>query len=38
MRFMAIVKANQDSEAGVPPTKELLQAMGKFNEEMSTKR
>jgi hypothetical protein len=35
MRFMAIVKANKDSEAGVPPSKELLAAMGKFNEEMA---
>jgi len=34
MRFMAIVKANKDSEAGAPPSKELLAAMGKFNEEM----
>ncbi len=34
MRFMAIVKANKDSEAGVLPNKELLAAMGKFNEEM----
>ena len=34
MRFMAIVKANKDSEAGVLPSKELLAAMGKFNEEM----
>jgi len=34
MRFMAIVKANKDSEAGVMPSKELLGAMGKFNEEM----
>jgi len=31
---MAIVKANKDSEAGVLPNKELLAAMGKFNEEM----
>jgi len=31
---MAIVKASKDSEAGVPPTKELMAAMGKFNEEM----
>jgi hypothetical protein len=31
---MAIVKANKDSEAGVMPSKELLAAMGKFNEEM----
>jgi len=35
MRFMAIVKANQDSEAGVLPGKEILAAMGKFNEEMA---
>jgi hypothetical protein len=35
MRFMAIVKANKDSEAGVPPTKELMAAMGKFNEELA---
>src|SRR4051794_37316471 len=34
MRFMVIVKATQDSEAGVMPSTELLTAMGKFNEEM----
>jgi hypothetical protein len=34
MRFMMIVKANKDSEAGVLPSMELIQAMGKFNEEM----
>ena len=34
MRFMAIVKATKDSEAGALPSKELLAAMGKFNEEM----
>jgi len=34
MRFMAIVKATKDSEAGKMPGKELLAAMGKFNEEM----
>lgn len=34
MRFMVIVKANKDSEAGVMPTKELLTDMGKFNEEL----
>jgi len=34
MRFMAIVKATRDSEAGALPSKELLAAMGKFNEEM----
>jgi hypothetical protein len=34
MRFMVIVKASKDSEAGVMPGTELLAAMGKFNEEM----
>lgn len=34
MRFMAIVKASPESEAGVMPTEELLTAMGKFNEEL----
>ena len=34
MRFMMIVKASKDSEAGVMPSMELLDAMGKFNEEM----
>jgi hypothetical protein len=34
MRFMAIVKANQDSEAGVMPSEQLLTEMGKFNEEL----
>jgi hypothetical protein len=34
MRFMMIVKASQDSEAGKMPSEELLAAMGKFNEEM----
>jgi hypothetical protein len=34
MRFMMIVKANADSEAGKMPSMELLEAMGKFNEEM----
>ena len=34
MRFMAIVKATKDSEAGAMPKPELLTAMMKFNEEM----
>src|SRR5687768_8102523 len=34
MRFMMIVKASKDSEAGVMPGEELLAAMAKFNEEM----
>jgi len=34
MRFMMIVKANRESEAGVMPSEELLSAMGKYNEEL----
>ena len=34
MRFMVIVKANKDSEAGVLPDKKILTEMGKFNEEL----
>ena len=34
MRFMVLVKASKDSEAGVMPSTELLTAMGKFNEEL----
>ena len=34
MRVMAIVKATEDSEAGVMPSEEMLTAMGKFNEEL----
>ena len=35
MRFMVIVKASKDTEAGVMPSTELLAAMGRFNEEMA---
>jgi hypothetical protein len=35
MRFMVLVKANEDTEAGVPPSEELLDEMGKFNEELA---
>src|SRR6266403_407462 len=35
MRFLVIVKANKDSEAGVMPTQKLLEDMGKFNEELA---
>ncbi|MBX3387934.1 MAG: YciI family protein [Phycisphaeraceae bacterium] len=35
MRVMVIVKASKDSEAGKMPNPELLQAMGKFNEELT---
>ena len=34
MRFMILVKADKDSEAGVMPSEELLTEMGKFNEEL----
>ena len=34
MRFMILVKADKNSEAGVMPTTELLTEMGKFNEEL----
>ena len=34
MRFMVMVKASKDSEAGRMPSPELLAAMGKFNEEL----
>lgn len=34
MRFMVIVKADKDTEAGVMPTEEMLTAMGKYNEEL----
>ncbi|WLG87409.1 YciI family protein [Pseudomonas cucumis] len=35
MRFMIIVKASPDSEAGVMPSEELMTAMGNFNEELA---
>jgi hypothetical protein len=35
MRFMIIVKATKDSEAGVMPSEKLLTEMGKFNEELA---
>lgn len=35
MRFMVIVKADQDSERGVLPGREMLEEMGKFNEKLS---
>ncbi|MDM0105954.1 YciI family protein [Variovorax sp. J22R24] len=34
MRFMVIVKASKDSEAGVMPSEAMLTAMGKYNEEL----
>jgi hypothetical protein len=35
MRFMILVKADKDSEAGVLPSTELLAEMGKYNEELA---
>jgi hypothetical protein len=35
MRVMVIVKASEESEAGVLPTTEILAAMGKYNEELA---
>jgi hypothetical protein len=34
MRFMVLVKADENSEAGVMPSAEILTEMGKFNEEL----
>jgi hypothetical protein len=34
MRFMIMIKANQDTEAGVLPSRQLLADMGRFNEEL----
>src|SRR5436305_4368128 len=34
MRFLVMVKANEESEAGVMPDEKLLREMGKFNEEL----
>jgi hypothetical protein len=35
MRFMVLVKASKNSEAGVMPSQQLLTEMGKFNEELT---
>jgi len=35
MRFMVLVKANRDSEAGVLPDEKLMAEMGKYNEELA---
>ena len=34
MRFAVLVKANNDSESGAIPTREMLEPMGKFNEQL----
>jgi hypothetical protein len=36
MRVMVLVKATEDSEAGTLPTAELLEAMGRYNEELAS--
>jgi hypothetical protein len=35
MRFMILVKASKESEAGIMPSEQLLTEMGKFNEELA---
>ena len=35
MRFMVLVKADKNSEAGVMPSQQLLTAMGKYNEQLA---
>jgi hypothetical protein len=35
MRFMVIVKATKNSEAGVLPNEQLLTEMGRYNEELT---
>jgi len=34
MRVMVLIKADKDTEAGVPPSEQLLAEMGKYNEEL----
>src|SRR2546428_6901945 len=34
MRFMIVIKANKESEAGIMPSQALLEEMGKYNEEL----
>ncbi|MGE0154002.1 MAG: YciI family protein [Reyranellaceae bacterium] len=35
MRVMVLVKATKDSEAGILPSREMIEAMGRFNEELA---
>jgi hypothetical protein len=35
MRFMILVRATKESETGVPPSRELMEAMGRYNEELA---
>ena len=34
MRFMVMIKSNEETEAGVMPSEEMLAEMGKYNEEL----
>ncbi len=34
MKFVILIRSNRDSEAGVPPSTELLEAMGRYNEQL----
>ena len=35
MRYMIMVKSTAETEAGIPPSKELIEAMGRYNEELT---
>lgn len=35
MRFVVLVKANKESESGVLPTRDMLEEMGRFNEQLA---
>src|SRR2546423_4688893 len=35
MRYMILIKATGEAEAGIPPSKELIDAMGRYNEELT---
>ncbi len=34
MKYLLLIKSNADSEAGLPPTEELINAMGAYNDEL----
>ena len=38
MRFMILVKASKESEAGMMPSEQILTEMGRFNEELAKAR
>ncbi|HJQ46669.1 MAG TPA: YciI family protein [Amycolatopsis sp.] len=35
MRYMMLIKATAETEAGIPPSKELIEAMTRYNEELT---